>query len=290
MLKVRALSFALFVGAATLLTGCFEDVKAPRIKGLAVNPAQLTDAGSQIQGAVEFDTDKASVSFRVTSGGADATGSFSFSGSSSLSSSPATLGTIKPNGAVTEGAYTLTVTVTDDEGNSTTERAGFAVGNALVVTDLGNNNGDNTRTLGAQGNSTEGSFLDVDAFKVYKSGAKTDSEKSSIDIVLFASPNTTSGILMLMSPKEAAAQGLGGVASWGAANLNSTIIAKASGPITTREAAITAIGVNTSEKAEAQLGATYALKLSNDIYASLTIQGISGPGNTASATLTILSD
>jgi hypothetical protein len=289
MLKLRALSFSLLFGAATLLTGCFDDVEAPRINGLAVNPEILSVGGSDIQGTVEFDTDKATASFRVTKGGADATGQFSFTGAQNLSSSPATLGRILPSGSPANGTYELSVTITDDEGNISSKQAKFAIG-VEVDDNLSNNIGDNSRILGAQGNSTEGSFLDVDNFKVFKSGTKTDSEKSSIDAVFFASPNNASGALFLLSPKQAAAEDLGGVSSWGTANLNSTIIVRAGSSILTRDAAIAAIGANTSEKAEVQVGATYALKLSNDAYASITIQSVNGVGNAAAVTLQILSD
>ncbi|QQS07171.1 MAG: hypothetical protein IPK50_09795 [Fibrobacterota bacterium] len=289
MLKLRALSFSLLLGATTLLTGCFEDVEAPRIKGLAVNPTVVPATGAQIQGIVEYDTDKASVSFQVSGATGDVSNKFDFSQSITLGSSPASLGTINPREDATVGNYTLTVKVVDDEGNTTSETAKFSFG---VPTDdnLLNNMGDNSRILGAQGNSTEGSFLDVDGFKVFKSGTKTDSEKSTIDVVLFASPNTATGTLLLLSPKQAAADNLGAISSWGSENLNPTIIVKAGGPVLTRDAAIRAIGASTSEKAEVQSGATYALKLSNDAYASITIQSINGVGNAAAVTLQILAD
>ncbi|HOX52261.1 MAG TPA: hypothetical protein PKY05_12290 [Fibrobacteria bacterium] len=294
MIKLRALTLSLFVGAATLLTGCFEDVEAPRIQGLAVNPSAVPMEGSQIQGTVEFDTDKATVSFRISSATTgsvvDASSYFDFSQSAALGSSPATFGRITPRLGAPDGSYTLSVTVTDDDGNSTTERASFQIGAGPRETPFDNNAGDNLRILGAQDNSTDGSFLDVDGFKVFKSGTKTDSEKSTIDLVLFASPNTSTGTLMLLSPKEAAAMGLGGVTSWGAANLNSTVIVKAPGPVNTLEQAMAVIGGSTGEKAEAEVGEVYALKLSNGIYASITFIAIVGNGNAAAATVTILSE
>jgi hypothetical protein len=60
--------------------------------------------------------------------------------------------------------------------------------------------------------------------------------------------------------------------------------------VTTRAQAIATIGSNNGEKAEAQVGAVYALRLSNEAYASITITGINGSGNAASATLSILSE
>lgn len=296
MLKLRALTLSMFVGAATLLTGCFEDVEAPRIKNLAVNPYVVTSAGAQIQGMVEYDTDKASVSFkvsRVAESGAviDASSEFDFSQSITLSSSPASLGTFKPRGTVSDGLYTLAVTVVDDESNSTTEKTSFKIGEGVVVSTLGNNSGSNTFVLGAQ-SAAAGSFLDVDKFTQFSSDndryTKTLADKRSIDLVFFAS---SINIPMLMSPKEAAAQGLGGVETWGDANLKATIIAKASGPITTREQAIAAIGANTSQKAEAQEGATYALFLVDaNIYASITLTSLGGAGKSSTATVSVLSE
>lgn len=295
MLKVRALSIALFVGASTLLTGCFDDVEAPRIKGLAVNPHEVPRTGSQIQGTVEYDTDKASVSFkvsRVTESGAvvDASSDFDFSQSISLGASPATLGTVTPRTGAFDGIYTLAVTVVDDESNSTTEKTSFQLGSGTFVTGLGNNSGANTFTLGAQ-YASQGSFLDVDDFKQYSSDnashTKTSTEKSAIDVVLFANGST----LMLYSPRAAADAGLGGIASWSDGNINSTTIVDAgTTPVATVEAAMSLLNGKSSQSAPALEGHTYALKLSTDNYGSLTITNISGSGTTATARVSILSE
>jgi hypothetical protein len=294
MLKLRALSFSLLFGAATLLTGCFDDVEAPRIKGLAVNPYVVTEAGSQIQGSVEYDTDKASVSFsvsRIAESGAvvDASSDFDFSQSISLGGSPASLGSFKPR-RIVDGNYTLAVNVVDDEGNTTTENAPFKIGNVPTETGFSNHAGANVFTLGAQG-ALEGSFLDVDDFKQYSSDnsthTKTPTEKSAIDVVLFANGST----LMLYSPRAAADAGLGGIASWSAVNINSTTIVDAgSTPVSTVESAMSLLNGKTSQSAPAVEGHTYALKLSTDNYASLTIAKISGAGTSATATVTILSE
>lgn len=291
MQRLRLLVTGLLLGASTLLTGCFESDDPPQIKNLAVNPSKVAPAGSSISGTVEFSTDNANVAFRVlrksSSGTTEATSDFNFTSASTLKSSPSGLGMIVPNSGVSDGSFDLAVTVVDANGNQVTEHTSFTLGDVISATNLDDNQGNNTRTLGAQGNATEGSFLDVDGFQVYKSGTKTTAEKRAIDLVFFANPNSGSGTPMLYSPKEANQEGLGNLSSWDV-DLRTTYITRASGPITTEEQAAAALAGVTTQRAVAASGATYALKLENGTYASLTITSISGTGNAASVTVTIL--
>lgn len=282
--------------ALSLFNGCWWDTNsnpdAPTISGLAVSPSQVAKTGeaSKITGTIGINTDNATVSYKVTNASGDVTGKFTIGSiPGSISGSSTLAGTILATSA-DDGSYTFAITVSDADGQITSQTAGFTVGVAEIPSDLKDNNGSNTLTLGAQ-SASAGSFLNVDGFEVFKSdndvnGYKTTAQKQSIDVVFFA---TDAGVPTFFAPTAAATAGLGGVASWGA-DAKSTIIVDAGvTPILTKAGVVSAIGSQTTTQATVQTGHYYALKLSNGKYAVLNAI-LSGAGKSASVTVDILSE
>lgn len=289
MQKLRILPLAAISLALSLFTGCDDSTDAPKISGFGVSNAKV-DAPKNINltGSVEFGTDDATISYTVSpSTGITPPASYV------SKSSPASLAKDQIQiDATANGTYTVTITVKDADGQTTTAQTSFCVGSCGTSsgTKLGDNAGLNTVELGAQ-NAAAGSFLNADGFEVFKSdsdknGYKTAAQKQSIDVVFFAS---SAGVPTFYAPTAAASAGLGGIASWGSDAKSTIIVDAGTSPITTKEGAMAAIGSQTSTQAAVVSGHYYALKLSNGKYAVINAI-IGGSGMSATATVDILSE
>lgn len=290
MQKLRFLPLAAMTLALSLFTGCDDEEGSVTINGFGVSTG-TPKAGESFNttGTADFETDQATVKYSFSpSTGITVPSEFKIASGSSVGKQI----DIAPGTA--SGNYSVTVTVTDEDGIAASQTATFCVnvcgGGGGTGTPLGDRGGENTATLGAQ-SASAGSFLNVDGFEVFKSdnetnGYKTAAQKQSIDIVFFS---TEAGVPTFFAPTAAAAAGLGGVASWGS-DAKSTIIVDAnSTPITTKEGAIAAIGAQSTTQAVVVSGHYYALKLSNGKYAVVNAI-LAGSAKSATVTVDILSE
>lgn len=292
MQKLRFLPLAAMTLALSLFTGCDEESDAPVINGYKLDNTApvVTSAAASINtmGTVDFGTDKATVHYAVSGPGVS---SITVPADFTVTSSGSSIGKkFDIAMGAPAGTYSISVTVTDEDGGVASQSVSFTIGGGSSSTPLGNNAGKNTATLGAQ-SASAGSFLNADGFEVFKSdsdvnGYKTSAQKQSIDVVFFA---TDAGVATFFAPTAAAAAGLGGISSWGSDAKSTIIVDAGTSPITTKEAASAAIGSQTSTQATVVSGHYYALKLSNGKYAVLNAI-LAGAGKSATVTVDILSE
>ena len=248
-------------------------VAAPTISGFSVDNAYLPAGLSSFntKGSAEFATGKAIVSYAV-SPAANITlpASFTLSSGGSLGKQVA----IGPN--VAPGAYSLTVTVTDEDGLSASQSATFSISSSGVTFDMLAPN----LTVGAQ-NELAGSYIDVDGGLIYTGGSSKP--VAEIDAIFFAD---AAGQISLMSPTHAASSSIGGVSAW--ATRQSTVVVDAgTAPVLTVGAARALIGTSSSQIAAVVSGHYYALRLANGEYAAIQIASLTGIGRSASASITL---
>lgn len=275
-LKIRPV-LALTV-ALSLFNGCFWDEAAspaaPTISGLAVTPNQVakTGDGSKITGTLGIEAESATVSFKVTNSTGDMTSKFTIKGiPASISTSTALAGTIVATSA-DDGAYTLSFTVTDADGQVVSQSAGFRVG--ADIPSIG------TVDLGAQGASA-GSFLQLTGLSgnavAWTSGAGKPVEK--IDLVF---GQDGSSVLSLMSPDQADGDGF----TLGWATTNVTYIKDMGTSLPSKSAVIAALAGVTAQKATASVDHYYGLKLADGSYAAVLVNSLSSATRTATASVT----
>lgn len=230
------------------------------------------------RGIVDFGTDKATVSYSVSGGGANkiflpATFTVNASGSSIGKQIQ-----IAPDAS--NGTYTVTVTVTDEDGGVASTSAAFSLysnSTGIVFEML-----EPDLFVGAQ-RASAGAFIDVNGGVVYTSGSKTDAVLASIDVIFFADATDQ---ISLMSPSYAASNSLGTIINW--TTRNSTIIVDAgTSPITDLKMAMSKIGSSTSQVASVVSGHYYALKLVNGEYAAIKVVSLSGSGQSSSGSITL---
>ncbi|HNY29444.1 MAG TPA: hypothetical protein PKO15_01025 [Fibrobacteria bacterium] len=169
------------------------------------------------------------------------------------------------------------VSTVNGSGRSST--AGFDIylvdGGAVIVDPVTPTNWPKLE-LGAQ-NAVQASALDLDGQIAYSSGAKTDAEVASIDLLFLASG---SGVPTFYSPSEASLQGLGALTSWNTKNF--TYIADAGvTPITTASQAELLSGSTNSQSAAAVVGHYYAVEIATGPYCAFKVESITGSGRNA---------
>lgn len=289
MQKLRFLPLAAMTLALSLFTGCDDEDGSVTINGFGVDNA-MPEAGKSFntKGTADFETDKATVSYAFSpSAGITGPSSFTIASGASLGKQ------IDISSSAATGTYSVTVTVTDEDGVAASQTATFCVevcsGTPPTGTLLPDNGGANTITLGAQ-SASAGSFLNVDGFESFKSDnatyAKTAAQKQSIDVVFFAS---AAGVPTFYAPTAAADADLGGIKSWGSDAKSTIIVDAGTTPIETKEAAISAIGSKSTTQAAVVSGHYYALKLSNNKYAVINAI-LAGSDKSATVTVDILSE
>jgi hypothetical protein len=279
MQKLRFLPLAAMTLALSLFTGCDDEEGSVTINGFGVDNANPA-AGSSFntKGTADFETDKATVSYTVS--GPDAgkiipPSSFAIASGSSLGK----LFTVPAGTAA--GSYSVTVTVTDEDGIAASQSASFCVGGAC-----GGGSGmpldklEPDLDVGAQSVTGKGSFIDVDGGEVFTEGTK---DVSKVDAVFFAD---AAGQISLMSPSYAATNSLGGVSTWGT-KLQTVIVEAGTSEIATKEAAMAKVGSATTQIAAVTSGHYYAMKLANNEYAVVKIASLSGTGKAAVGTITL---
>lgn len=252
---------------------------APKISGFSLdntNPA-AGPSSFTTKGTADFETSKATVSYAVSpSAGLTLPASFTITSGSSIGKQ-VQISTGAPN-----GSYTITVTVTDEDGNFTSQAATFCVNSCAGPVDLTFDILEPDLFVGAQ-RASAGAFIDVNGGVVYTSGSKTDAVLASIDVIFFADATDQ---ISLMSPSYAASNSLGTIINW--TTRNSTIIVDAgTSPITDLKMAMSKIGSSTSQVASVVSGHYYALKLVNGEYAAIKVVSLSGSGQSSSGSITL---
>ncbi len=278
MQKLRFLPLAAMTLALSLFTGCDDEEGSVTINGFGVDNATPLVGPSSIttKGTADFETDKATVSYTVSpSTGVNVPSAFTIASGSSLSKQ------IPYSAEAAPGSYTVTVTVTDEDGIAASQSATFCIGGAC-----GGGGGtpfdklEPDLDVGAQSVNGKGSFIDVDGGEVFTEGTK---DVSKVDAVFFAD---AAGQISLMSPKYAATNSLGGVNTWGT-QLQTIIVEAGTSEIATKEAAMAKVGSATTQIAAVTSGHYYAMKLSNNEYAVVKIASLSGSGKAAAGTITL---
>lgn len=136
--------------------------------------------------------------------------------------------------------------------------------------------------LGAQ-NAVQASALDVDGQTAYSSGAKTDAEVASIDLLFLAS---SSGVPTFYSPSEAYLLSLGSLSSW--KTKNETYIADAgTSSITSLSQASALAGATNNQSAPAVVGHYYAVEHADGTTSALKVESITGTGKSAVVTVSM---
>lgn len=251
----------------------------PTIIGFGVDNATPSAGPSSFgtKGTAVIETSKATVSYSVSpSAGLTPPASFSIVSGSSIAKQ-VQISTGAPN-----GSYTITVTVTDEDGNSTAQAASFCVNSCAGPFDLTFEKLMPDLSVGAQ-NASPPAFIDVDGATTYGGGAKTAAVIASIDAIFFADATDQ---ISLMSPSYAASNSLGNLSAW--STKQSTVIVDAgTTPVSTVTAAKAIIGTSTAQVAAVESGHYYALKLTNGEYAVIRFSSLSGSGRSATGTITL---
>ncbi|QQS07174.1 MAG: hypothetical protein IPK50_09810 [Fibrobacterota bacterium] len=277
MQKLRFLPLAAMTLALSLFTGCDDETGTVTINGFGVDNANPAVGPSSIttKGTADFETDQATVSYSVSpSAGVTIPSSFNIAAGGSLAKQ------IQYTAAAVPGSYTVTVTVTDEDGVSASQAATFCIGGACgTSTGIPLDMLEPDLTVGAQ-DAKAGSFIDVDGGAVYTSGAK---DFSVVDAIFFAD---AAGQISLMSPSYAASNSLGAVSAW-STKLSTVIVDAGTAAVATREAAMAKIGTSNTQVAAVVSGHYYALKLANGQYAAIKIASLSSSGKAASGTITL---
>lgn len=296
MQKLRLVPLAILSLSVGLMTACDSTSSStvPTIDRVGLDDIASTSlvagqGSTTIHSTVTSEAAGFSIAFTITdSTGADKTSNFTIN--FTVPSSSATKwvavdqnATLAAKSGITNGTYTLTLTATSSSGSNhaTTTfivTGGTASGSGSSTTTLTKTG---TADLGAQAASA-GSFLSIAGGWSMTSGEKTTADEDSVDIVFFASTNSSSGTPTFYSPAAAYSAGLGSLSGWTTRH-STIIVSNGTAALSTKEAVVAAIGTAATQSATVTQGNWYAVKLDNGTYGSIYVSSLSNSGNASTA-------
>lgn len=304
MKTLRILALTSLVAGFGLMTGCdtTSSTSGPTIKefqiantdGTGFNEAtdSLAAGGSvAVWGEVTSDAGLSNVTVTVK----DAAGATKLSLPNSTSATSYVFGpdktvkiTIATTTAWAKGKYSVQLTATDKNGNSSTSsslplliKGGTTVPTGTAVTAT-------TVTLGSNDNATYGSSIDADAMSVYKISQVTTALQGGIDA--YYAYSSTDKLDKFFSPSQAKTSGFDGIKSWTVSTSVSlynlgTMTATAFAAITTQEQ-IDALftGKTSAVSVPAAADVVVGIKTSAGVYRVLHVDAITA-GSTGTVTV-----